>query len=318
MQRLKDKVAVVTGAGRGIGKGIALTMASEGAKVVINDLGGATDGSGASLTPAQEVVDEIKKAGGDAVSNSASVAEVEDAESIIKTAIDSFGRIDVLVNNAGILRDRMIWNMTDEEWDSVIKTHLYGHFYCTRAAARWMRNAVKEGKLKNGRIINITSHAGIRGNPGQVNYGAAKMGVVGFTYCCAMALGGQGITCNAIAPRASTRLTDTVPEARLRELTARRGLASPEEVQSLPVEELKRRLLGGGPEAVAPLVCWLASDDSSHVNGQVFMMTEGKVGIFNSMDETKLAFKDGIFTVDEMWNIMPLMTAGLPDLARAT
>ncbi len=317
MERLKDKVAVVTGAGRGIGRGIALAMASESAKVVVNDVGAAGDGTGASVSPAEEVVDEIKKAGGNAVASFASVADAEGAESIVKTAIDNFGRVDILVNNAGILRDRMIWNMTDEEWDGVIKTHLYGHFYCTRAAVRWMRDAAKEGRLKNGRIINISSHAGIKGNPGQANYGAAKMGVVGFTYSCAMALGRHYITCNAIAPRASTRLTDSIPEDRLRELAVRRGLVTPDEAQKLGADELKRKLLGGGPEAIAPLVCWLASDGSSHVNGQVFMMTEGKVGIFSPMDETKLAFKDGMFTIDELWHIMPIMTAGLPDLAEA-
>ena len=317
MERLKNKVAVVTGSGRGVGKGIAMAMASEGAKVVVNDIGGAGDGTGVSKTPAEEVVNEIKKGGGEAVVSFASVAEVEGAESIIKTAIDSFGGIDVLVNNAGILRDRMIWNMSDEEWDGVIKTHLYGNFYCTRAAARWMRDAAKEGKLKNGRIINITSHAGIKGNAGQPNYSAAKMGVVGLTYSCAIALGGYGITCNAIAPRAITRLTDTIPEDRLRQLAVRRGIASPDESQRLDLEELKRKFLGGGPEAIAPLICWLASDEASHVNGHVFMMTEGRVAIFNHMVEVTNAFKESVFTVDEMWNIMPVMTAGLPDLAKA-
>ena len=317
MERLKDKVAVVTGAGRGVGRGIAMAMASEGAKVVVNDLGGTGDGTGVSKTPAEEVVNEIKRAGSEAVVSFASVSEVEGAESIIKTAINSFGRIDVLVNNAGILRDRMIWNMTDEEWDGVIKTHLYGHFYCTRAAVRWMRDAAKEGKLENGRIINITSHAGIKGNAGQVNYSAAKMGVVGFTYSCAMALGRYGVTCNAIAPRAITRLTDTIPEDRLRELAVRRGIATPDESQKLELEELKRKFLGGGPEAIAPLVCWLAGDEASHVNGHVFMMTEGRVAVFNHMEEVTNAFKEGIFTVDDLWNIMPVMTAGLHDLAKA-
>ena len=316
MERLKDKVAVVTGSGRGIGRGIALTLASEGAKIVVNDLGVAGDGTGISASPAEEVVNEIKKAGGEAVANFSSVADPDGAESIIKTAIDSFGRIDILVNNAGILRDRMVWNMSDEEWDGVIKTHLYGHFYCTRAATRWMRDAAKEGTLKNGRIINFSSHAGINGNPGQPNYGAAKMGVVGFTYSCAMALGRYGITSNAIAPRASTRLTDTIPEDRLRELAVRRGMATPEDAPKLSIDELKKRFLGGGPAAIAPLVCWLASNESSHVNGQVFVMTEGKVGIFCPMVENKLAFKDGLFTVDELWDIMPIMTAGLPDLGK--
>jgi len=317
MDRLKGKVAIVTGAGRGIGRGIALTFASEGAKVVINDLGGAGNGTGKSIEPATEVVDEIKKSGGEAVANFASVADVNGAESIIKTALDSFGRIDILVNNAGILRDRMLWNMTDEEWDIVMKVHLYGHFYCSRAAVRWMREATKEGKLKNGRIINFTSHAGVKGNPGQANYSAAKMGIVGFTYALAMALGRYGITCNAICPRASTRLTDTIPEPRLRELVVRRGFVTEAEAEKMSLDELRRKLLGGGPEAIAPLVCWLASDESSHVNGHVFMATEGKVGIFNHMEETKLAFKDGMFTVDELRRIMPGMTAGLPDLGEA-
>ena len=314
MEKLKDKVAVVTGAARGIGRGIALTMASEGARVVVNDFGGAGDGTGVSTTPAEEVVNEIKKAGGDAVANFASVADVEGAESIIKTAIDSFGKIDILVNNAGIVRDRMIWNMTDEEWEAVIKTHLYGHFYCTRAAVMWMRTAAKEGKLKNGRIINFTSHSGIEGNAGQPNYSAAKMGIVGFTYSCAMALGGYGITSNAIAPRASTRLTDIMPEDRMRELVITRGMAAPDEAQKMTTDEIKRAFLGGGPGAIAPLACWLASDESQHVNGQVFVMTEGKVGIFSHMYEDKVAFKDGMFTVDELWKVMPALTADLPGL----
>lgn len=316
MKRLRDKVAVVTGAGRGIGRSIAIAMAVEGARVVVNDLGVAGDGSGASRGPAEEVVKEIEAIGGEAVASFASVAEAAGAESIIRTAVEEFGRIDILVNNAGVLRDRMIWNMSDEEWDVVIKTHLYGHFYCTRAAVRWMREAAKEGRLRNGRIINVTSHAGIKGNPGQPNYSAAKMGVVGFTYSCAMALGRYGITCNAIAPRAITRLTDTIPEDRLRELAVRRGIATLEESRSLGLEELKRKFLGGGPEAIAPLVCWLASDESSRVNGQVFMIMEGRIGVFSSMDETRLAFKDGIFTLDELCRIMPVMTAGLPDLGK--
>ena len=308
MDRLSGKVAVVTGAGRGIGRALARAMALEGAKVVVN--------ARASKTAAEELVDEIRRSGNEAVTSFASVSDVSDAESIIKTAIDSFGRIDILVNNAGIARDRMIWNMTDEEWDDVIKIHLYGHFYCTRAAVRWMRDAAKEGKLKNGRIINVTSYSGVRGNPGQPNYCAAKAGVVGFTYSCAMALGAYGITCNAIVPRALTDLSDNIPDDRLRELVVRRGVFTPEEAQTLSVDVLKRKFMGAGTETIPPAVCWLASDESSHVNGHVFAVMEGKVGIFSHMEETKTTFKDGMFTMDEIWRIMPIVTAGLPDLAK--
>lgn len=309
--RLKDKVAVVTGSGRGLGRSMVLAMAKEGAKVVVNDLGGGTDGTGASKV-ADEVVAEVKKAGGMAAANYDSVATREGAENIIKTAISNFGRIDILVNNAGILRDRMIWNMTDEEWDGVIKTHLYGHFYCTRAAVVYMRESLKEGKQKSGRIINFASHAGIEGSPGQPNYAAAKMGIVGFTYSCANALGRYGITCNAVTPLAMTRMTDTVPEDRLRQHAASIGVAG---AATMPLEELKKRTIGGTPEAIAPLVCWIASDETPNINGQVFVITEGRVGFFSHMEETKLAFKDGIFSTDELWRIMPLITAGLKNPA---
>jgi len=305
MDRLKDKVAVVTGSGRGIGRGIAIAMASEGAKVVVNDIGGAADGTGVSQTPAEEVCDFIKKQGGMAVPNFDSVADPKGAENIIKTALDNFGTIDILVNNAGILRDRMIWNMTDEEWDAVIKVHLYGTFYCTRAACRIMR---EKGW---GRIINFTSHSGILGNPGQPNYGAAKAGIIGFTKSCALALGRYGITVNAVAPRASTRLTDTIPEDRLRQLAARRGIPG---ADTMPLEEVKKRFLGGVPEAIAPLVVWLASEDAKDVNGQVFMAMQGQIGLFNQMEEMRRYFKkedDGIWTIDEMWEIMPILTQGL-------
>lgn len=312
MDRLKDKVAVVTGSGRGLGRSMVLFLAREGAKVVVNDLGGGADGTGASKV-ADEVVAEVKKAGGAAVANYDSVAIREGAENIIKTAIDNFGKIDILVNNAGILRDRMIWNMTDEEWDGVIKTHLYGHFYCTRAAVTQMRESIKAGKQKHGRIINFASHAGIDGSPGQPNYAAAKMGIVGFTYSCANALGRYGITCNAVTPLAQTRMTDTVPEDMLRQHAIRDlGIKGAE---TMPLEQVKKMTIGGTPDAIAPLICWLASDETSHINGQVFVATEGRVGLFSHMEETKLAYKDGIFSVDEIWRIMPLITAGLKNPA---
>ena len=199
---LKDKVAVVTGSGRGIGRGIAILMAQEGAKVVVNDLGGATDGSGGDKSPADEVVNEIKAKGGEAVANYDSVASSEGGENIIKSALDSFGQLDILVNNAGILRDRMIFNMSDEEWDAVLKVHLYGTFYCARAACRVFRNQ------KSGRIINFSSSSGL-GNLGQVNYSAAKEAIVGFTRTVARDMGKYGVTCNAIRPGAATRMTVT-------------------------------------------------------------------------------------------------------------
>ena len=297
---LEGKVAVVTGSGRGIGRETVLLLAAEGARVVVNDLGGAEDGSGGSASVADQVVAEIRERVGAAVANYASVASSEGAESIIQTALDNFGKIDVLVNNAGILRDRMLWNMTDEEWDAVIKVHLYGHFYCARAAVRNMRDAIREGKQLNGRVINFTSHAGIRGNPGQPNYSAAKMGVVGFTYAVAAACERFGVTCNAIAPRAITRLTDTIPEDRLRQLAKMRGFPG---WDAPNIEDVKKKFLGGAPTSIAPLVAWLASDESQHVTGQVFMMTEGAVALFPRMEENRFAYKDGLF--------------GLADLSRA-
>ena len=195
---LKDKVAVVTGAGQGLGRAEAIELAAQGAKVVVNDLGTATDGRGSSKGPAENVVAEINKADGEAVANYNSVATIEGAESIIQTAVDSFGRIDVLVNNAGFNRDRMIYNISDEEWDSVMKTNLYGTFYTTRAACKVMR------QQKYGRIINTSSHAGL-GAMGQANYSAAKEGIVGLTRTVAYDMGRYGVTCNVIRPVSGTR-----------------------------------------------------------------------------------------------------------------
>lgn len=307
VNRLEDKVAVVTGSGRGLGRAIVMAMAHEGAKVVVNDLGCATDGTGISATPADEVVAEVRKQGGIAIANYDSVAIHEGADSIIKTAVDNFGKIDILVNNAGNDRRQMVWDMTDEEWDSVIKTHLYGCFYCTRAAVVHMRKAITEGKQRNGRIINLTSHAGIRGNPVCPNYSAAKMGVVGFTYSCALALGKYAITSNAVAPHARTRVSVSGSDEELRQVAIARGVT---QADTLPIDEVREKFLGP-PEAIAPLVCWLASDEAENINGQIFMARVGRVGVFCPMDETKLAFKDGIFNIDEIWRIMPVLTAQL-------
>lgn len=298
---LEGKVAVVTGAGRGVGRDIALRLASRGAKVVVNDLGSAADGSGASGSVADAVVEEIKKAGGTAVANHGSVADAKDAEGVVDSAIKNFGKIDILVNNAGILRDRMIWNMSDEEWDAVMKVHLYGHFYCTRAAVRKMREAVQAGKQTNGRIINFTSHSATKGSAGQPNYAAAKAGVIGFTNAMALACKGFGVTCNAIAPRAITRLTDTIPDDRLRELAKSRGVAN---WDAPNIEEVKQTFIGGSPAGVAPLVVWLASDQSQHVTGEVFMATEGTVALFCKLTEVKWAYNNGPFTDGDLAKAM--------------
>ncbi|MFC1971624.1 SDR family NAD(P)-dependent oxidoreductase [Chloroflexota bacterium] len=305
--RLVGKVAVVTGSGRGIGRAIAMAIAREGAKVVVNDLGCDIDGAGVSSIVADEVVAEIRKQGGIVVANYDSVATHEGADSIIKTAVDNFGKIDILVNNAGNDRRQMLWDMTDEEWDTVVKTHLYGNFYCTRTAVIHMRGSISEGKQRNGSIINITSHAGIKGNPKCPSYSAAKMGVVGFTYSCALALAGYAINCNAVAPHAYSRFADNVSDDDMRQLAVARGVA---EADILPIDEVKKKFLGP-PEAIAPLVCWLASNEAGNISGQVFLARLGRVGMFCPMDESKLAFKDGIFDIDEIWRVMPVLTDGL-------
>src|SRR5258706_8927465 len=202
MGALEGRVAIITGAGRGIGREHALLFAQEGAKVVINDLGGAIDGSGDDRTPAQEVVAEIEKMGGEAISNADNVADWEGGQRLVQSAIDAFGDLHVLVNNAGILRDRVLVNMTEEEWDAVIHVHLKGHFVPTRHAAAYWREQTKAGKEVKASVINTSSTSGLLGNPGQANYGAAKSGIASFTQIIAMELGRYGVRANAIAPAA--------------------------------------------------------------------------------------------------------------------
>lgn len=283
--RLKGKVAVVTGAGRGIGRGEALALASEGAKVVVNDLGGAVDGTGAATSPADEVVAEIKKMGGEAVANHESVTTMQGGENIIKTAVDTFGQLDILVNNAGILRDKMVFNMTEEEWDLVMKVHLYGHFFTTKHACILFR------QQRSGRIINTSSVAGLGATVGQPNYGAAKEGIVGFTRQVAMAMGRYGVTCNAIRPNAGTRLTLSDEMRRVWPQAAIEAL-----------EQMR-------PEDIAPLVVWLASDDAANVNGRTFFVQTGKAALYSEPVEEKALVKVGGWTIDELFLFMPMTLA---------
>lgn len=289
--RLKGKVAIVTGAGSGIGRGHALALASEGAKVVVNDLGGAVDGSGASSSAADKVVAEIKAAGGEAAANYDSVTTVEGGENIVKTAVDSFGKLDILVNNAGILRDRMVFNMSPEEWDSVLKVHLYGHFNTTRPACVLFR------QQRSGRIINTASTSGL-GNRGQANYAAAKEGIVGFTRTVAIEMGRYGATCNAIRPNAGTRMTMSDDMKQAAERSGRGALIQYMESMS--------------PDDIAPLIVWLASDASANVNGRTFFVQTGRIALYSEPVQERMIVKNGGFTIDELFDNMPMtLAAGL-------
>jgi len=289
--RLKDKVAVVTGAGRGIGRGIAIALAAEGAKVVVNDLGGARDGSGKDAGPAEGVVAEIKENGGEAVVNSDSVADQEGGESIIQTAIDAYGKIDILVNNAGILRDRMVFNMAPEEWDAVVKVHLYGVFNCSKPASVLMR------QQKSGRIISMSSTSGLIGNAGQANYGAAKAGIAGFTRVAARDLGKYGITVNAIAPAAGTRMTVSPEMEEARRRRVERGEISEAQANAMRMP---------GPDDVAPIVVYLATDAAANINGCTFGAVGGRISLYTDPRPIKTIVKDGRWTLDELLRLVPM------------
>lgn len=287
--RLKGKIAVVTGAGRGIGRGEALALAAEGAKLVINDLGGAKDGTGKTVSPADDVVQEIKRMDGEAVANYDSVTTAEGGENIIRRAIEAFGGLDILVNNAGILRDKMVFNMTPEEWDAVMKVHLYGTFNCTKPACVWFRQKAKE-KGGWGRIISTSSISGL-GLMGQANYSAAKEGIVGFTRTVARDMGRYGVTVNAIRPNAGTRLTLS-PE--LKAAWERSGMG-----------DVYKRLENLPPEGIAPLVVYLCTDQAANINGCVFWVQEGEIGIYPEPVPMKTIFKVGRWTLDELMALMP-------------
>src|SRR5258708_6605188 len=278
MGTLDGRVAIVTGAGRGIGRSVATLLASEGAAVVVNDLGAAVDGSGSDAGPAQQAVDEIGAAGGKAIASGADISDHAAAEDLIKTAIGEFGRLDVLVNVAGILRDRMVFNMTEREWDDVIRVHLKGTFNTTKfASAHW--RSLRDQSAQN-RIVNFTSVSGLHGAPGQPNYAAAKMGIVGLTYSCAHSLAKYGVTVNAISPGASTRMTDSVPAERRRSGSQRTDERS--------------------PDNVAPLVAYLASEQSGWINGRIVHSSGYEIALYNNPEPVVRLIGTGPWDLDNL------------------
>jgi len=275
------RVVIVTGAGRGIGRGHALEFARQGAKVVVNDVGAEIDGSGGSTGPAGEVVEAIRAMGGEAVANGADVADWAQAEGLVATAIDAFGRLDVMVNNAGFLRDRMLANCSEEEWDAVMRVHLKGHFAPTRHAVAHWRDRAKAGEAVDARIINTSSGAGLMGSVGQGNYSAAKAGIAALTLVESAEFARYGVTANAIAPAARTRMTEEV---------FAQTMAAPEEGSFDAM----------APENVAPFVVWLGSADSADVTGRVFEIEGGKISVADGWQHGPMFDKGARWEPDEI------------------
>jgi len=283
MGNLDGKVAIVTGAGRGLGREHALLLAGEGAKVIVNDLGVASTGEGEDATPAEQVAAEIVAAGGEAIANHDNVATWDGAEALINQAIDTYGVLNILVNNAGILRDGMSFNLTEAEWDAVIQVHLKGHFAPTHFAAKYWRSKAKAGEPVAGRIINTSSESGLFGNAGQTNYAAAKAGIASMTIVLARELANYGVTSNAIAPRARTRLTETI--AGMGEFMA------PKEGE----------FDAWSPANVSPVVGFLASDEAADVTGQVFLVWADHVWVMDGWKYgTDLKRGDARWTIEEL------------------
>ena len=285
MGALDGRVAIITGAGRGIGREHALLFAAEGAKVVVNDLGGNPDGTGDDRTPAEQVVHEIEKMGGEAIANADNVASWEGGQRMVNAAVEAFGKLDILVNNAGILRDRVLVNMTEEEWDAVVAVHLKGHFVPTRWAAAYWREKVKAGESVQANVINTSSTSGLLSNPGQTNYGAAKSGIATFTQIAAKELSRYGVKVNCIAPAARTRLTEATP-----------GLGdiikAPDDPGSFDIWD---------PANISPLVAYLATADCPFT-GETFFVQGGQVKKFQSWK-----MGDGVER-DERWTVAGLQS----------
>ena len=292
MGSLDGRVAIVTGAGRGLGRAHALLLAAEGAAVIVNDPGVSGDGQGADAAPAQQVVAEIEKNGGRAMANLDSCADWAAAEKLIAQAVDTFGQLDILVNNAGILRDRMSWKMSEAEWDAVMEVHLKGHFATSRFAAAYWRDLSKSSASPvYGRIINTSSESGYFGNVGQVNYATAKAGIVGMTVTMARELESTGVTVNAIAPRARTRMTtgsmSNYPQAVEGQFDAR------------------------APENISPVVAWLAGPDAGHISGKVFACYGGAVDLQTPIEaEVHLSIGERRLTVADLVERSPEFFAG--------
>jgi len=300
MGMLDGKVAIVTGAGRGIGREEALLLASQGAKVIVNDVGGSLKGEGGDKHPAEEVVELIKQGGSDGAVNSSDVSSWEGAKELVQQAVDTFGQLDILVNNAGILRDKMSFNMDESDWDDVIRVHLKGHFAATHHAAVYWRNRAKSGEDVTGRIINTSSEAGLYGNAGQANYAAAKAGIAALTWVEARELGRYGVTSNAIAPRARTRMTETI--------FGGDGMSAGE---------------GGfdawDPQNIANVACFLAAPASADITGQILVVFGGNLYAVSAFKAVGQVTRDAAWTPEELvaakGDLFKGISSGVPDFS---
>jgi NAD(P)-dependent dehydrogenase (short-subunit alcohol dehydrogenase family) len=302
--RLEGKVAIVTGGGRGIGRGEAMLLAAEGARVIVNDFGGSAAGEGGEKGPADEVVDAIKKAGGEAVANYGNVVSMADGEAAVKQALDTFGRLDILINNAGILRDRMVFNMSEEEWDAVIAVHLKGHFTITKFASMVFR------QQRSGRIVNTSSESGF-GNMGQANYAAAKEGITGLTRTLALDLGRYGATANAIRPRAATRLTQS-PEMEAARARREQASAAGQEQADTAAQDALAGMNAMRPELVAPLVVYLCTDAASEVNGRDFIVGGNEISLVSLPKAERTIYREGGWDLASLEKVFPTtLGAGL-------